>query len=103
MNQRSKRARDRKRAGQDVGAAVMSTGGHVVSHRRDAEPVVRTPAKTTGDVSGEKVGGVAKASPFFRKLGEVVNPKSKTEEKRAIAEATEKDKKEKESDQEDAK
>lgn len=88
MNQRSKRARDRKH-GQDIGASTMSTGGHVVSHRRGADPVVRTPQKATGDVPGDKAQGIAKASPFFKKLKEVVQPKSKAEEKKVIAEATE--------------
>ncbi|MCV0439716.1 MAG: hypothetical protein K5880_13905 [Hydrogenophaga sp.] len=88
MNQRSKRARDRKR-GQDIGASTMHTGGHVAAHRRGADPVVRTPLKATGDIQGDKAQGLAKASPFFKKLGEIVKPKSKEEEKQVIASATE--------------
>ena len=87
MNQRSKRASDRKR-GQDIGASVMNTGGHVASHRRGSAPVVRTPQKTTGDVSPEKLLGAAKASPAFKELKETA-PISKTEEKKVIAKATE--------------
>lgn len=90
MNQRQKRARDRKRAGQNIDASTMHTGGHIVSHSRKADPVVRTPQKATGDVSGEKVSGLAKASPLFKKLKDTVVPKSKSEEKRVIAQATEK-------------
>lgn len=89
MNQRSKRARDRRRAGQDIGASTMHTGGHVASHRRNADPVVRTPQKATGDVQGDKAHGLAKASPFFQKLKEVVKPSSKEDEAKAIAGATE--------------
>lgn len=89
MNQRSKRARDRRRSGQDVGASTMHTGGHIAFHRRAADPVVRTPQRATGDVPGDKAQGLAKASPFFKKLGEVLSPQSKTDEVQAIAEATE--------------
>jgi len=88
MNQRSKRARDRKN-GQDIGASTFNTGGHVASHRRGSDPVVRTPQKATGDVPAEKISGAAKASPFFKKLKEVL-PGSKAEEKKVIAKATEK-------------
>jgi hypothetical protein len=87
MNQRVKRSKKRKH--QDIGGSVMHTGGHLASHRRDAEPVVRTPQKTTGDVPGEKAKGLAKASPFFKKLGAKLNPRSKEEEKKIIAAATE--------------
>lgn len=87
MNQRIKRARKGKGA-QDLGASTMQTGGHVVAHSRDAEPVVRVPQKTTGDVPAEQSQGLAKASPFFKKLSEVL-PKSKADEKKALAEATE--------------
>lgn len=89
MNQRQKRARDRRREGQDIGASTMHTGGHVASHRAGAEPVVRTPQKATGDVQGDKAQGLAKASPFFKKLKEIVKPQSKADEKQAIASATE--------------
>lgn len=89
MNQRQKRARDRRRAGQDIGASTLHTGGHIVSHRRGADPVVRTPQKATGDVQGDKAQGLAKASPFFKKLKDIVKPQSKTDEKQAIASATE--------------
>jgi len=86
MNQRSKRARDRKK--QDLNSATMHTGGHLASHSRKADPVVRTPQKATGDVPAEKIKGLAKASPFFKKVKEAL-PKSKAEEKKVIAEATE--------------
>ena len=87
MNQRSKRARDRKH--QDVGASTFQTGGHIASHRRGAAPVVRTPQKATGDVPASKMSGAAKASPFFKRLKEIL-PGSKTEEQKIIAQATEK-------------
>jgi len=89
MNQRQKRARDRRREGQDIGASTLHTGGHIASHRRGADPVVRTPQKATGDVQGDKAQGLAKASPFFKKLKEIVKPESKADEKQAIASATE--------------
>ena len=88
MNQRSKRSSDRKI--QDIGASVMATGGHVVSHKPKEEPVVRTPQRATGDVPADKVEGLAKASPAFKKVEEVVKPKTKADEKKAIAKATEK-------------
>jgi len=88
MNQRSKRARDRKSGQNNVGTSFLNTGGHVVSHGRGVEPIVLTPQKTTGDVPAEKTSGLAKASPFFQKLKDVL-PKSKTEEKKVIAEAVE--------------
>jgi len=90
MNQRQKRARDRRRSDQNIGSSVMSTGGHLASHSRGAAPVVRTPQKATGDVPGSKAKGIAKASPMFKKLKEVVTPKTKKEEQRVIAKATEK-------------
>jgi len=65
----------------------MATGGHVVHHDRGETPVVRTPpSKATGDVSGNPAG-FAQASPFFKKL-EQEKPKSKADEKKAIAEAS---------------
>lgn len=109
MNQRQKRARDRRRAEQDIGASTMHTGGHVASHRRSSEPVVRTPQKATGDVPGDKARGLAKASPFFQRLTDIVKPKSKDEEAKAIAGATEdpvgqaeEEAQERDEDQEDA-
>ncbi len=88
MNQRQKRARDRRRS-QDIGASTIQTGGHVAHHRRGSDPVVRTPQKATGDVPGDKARGLAKASPFFKKLKDVVSPKSQDDEKKAIAGAKE--------------
>ena len=102
MNQRSKRARDRRRAEQDIGASAMNMGGHIASHRRDADPVVRVPQKTTGDVSPEKAKGLAKASPFFKKLTETLSPRTKAEEKNAIEESTEEVVDEKDDEEEDA-
>lgn len=90
MNQRSKRARKGK-GDQNIGASTMHTGGHVVSHGRSQEPEVRLPQKATGDVPSEKSQGLAKASPYFKKVEDVMpQPKSKSEEKRIIAQATEK-------------
>ena len=87
MNQRSKRSSDRKH--QNIGTSTFNTGGHVVSHSRTADPVIHTPQKATGDVPADKISGVAKASPFFKKLKEVL-PSTKAEEKKVIAKATEK-------------
>mgnify|MGYP001569948619 CR=1 FL=1 len=82
MSQRIRRAKDRKNG------ATMSTGGHIVHHDRGEEVVVRTPPmKSTGNIPGEQPG-FAKASPFFKKLAEVMPPKSKAEEKKVIAEAS---------------
>ncbi len=88
MNQRQKRARDRRRA-QDIGASTMQTGGHLAQHRRGSDPVIRTPQKATGDVPGDKARGLAKASPFFKKLKAVIAPKGPEEEKKALAGAKE--------------
>lgn len=88
MNQRSKRSSDRKRI-QDISMSVMHTGGHVAAHRRGVEPEIRVPQKTTGDVPAEKVAGIAKASPYFKELKEVM-PTSEAEEKKVVAKATEK-------------
>lgn len=91
MNQRSKRARDRKRAetGQDLSASAVNTGGFVSMQRRGETPEVRMPEKATGDVPAEKASGLAKASPFFRAVKDALNPRSKEEEQKAIAESTE--------------
>lgn len=78
MNQRSKRAKDRK--------ATMATGGHVVHHERGEQPEIRV-QKATGDV---KPTGLAKASPFFKPLEAAIEkPKTVEEEKKVIASATE--------------
>ena len=66
----------------------MHTGGHVASHSRTSDPVVRVPQKATGDVPAEKISGAAKASPFFKELKEVL-PTSKKEEQKVIAQAVE--------------
>jgi hypothetical protein len=89
MNQRVKKS-NKGKGNQDISASVMNTGGHVVSHSRDNEPVIRTPQKATGDVPAEKLQGLAKASPFLKKIKDVVTPKSKEEERRVIAQSTEK-------------
>ncbi len=84
MSQRIRRAQDRKN--NQIGGSTMATGGHVVHHDRGQDPIVRVPQKATGDVPEEKLAGVAKASPFFKKLAEVL-PKSKAEEQKAVAES----------------
>ena len=81
MSQRIRRAQGRK--------ATMATGGFVSHHDRGEQPEVRVPQRATGDVPGEQLGGLAKASPFFKKLAEV-QPPSKAAEQKAIAEASEK-------------
>ena len=86
MNQRIKKFRDRK--AQDTSNVSINTGGHVVQHSAGRDPVVRTPQKATGNLPDR---GFAKASPLFKKIDEVV-PLSKEEEKKAIAESTEKKK-----------
>lgn len=79
MNQRNKRASDRK--------ATMATGGNIVHHARGEEPEIRV-QKATGDV---KPTGLAKASPFFKPIDVgVEKPKTVEEEKKVIASATEK-------------
>ncbi len=78
MNQRSKRASDRK--------ATMATGGNIVHHQRGEDPEIRV-QKATGDV---KPSGLAKASPFFKPLDAgLKKPKSTADEKNIIANATE--------------
>lgn len=79
MSQRIRRAQDRK--------ATMATGGHVVHHDRGMDPIVRVPQKATGDVKGDKLAGLAKASPFFKPLAELP-PATKADEKKAVAEAS---------------
>lgn len=83
MNQRVRRAQDRKK----TDGSTMATGGHVVHHNRGEQPVVRVPQKATGEVPGDSQHGLAKASPFFKKLAEVLPP-TKAEERKAIAEAS---------------
>lgn len=91
MNQRVRKSRDRRRGDQNVGRSAFATGGHVSSQARGEEAEVRVPQRTTGDVSGDKLAGSAKASPFFKKLEEKLpEPKSKEEERRVIAKSTEK-------------
>ena len=87
MSQRIKRARERK---QNLDGATMATGGHVVRHSRNADPVIRTPPqKATGNLPAEepKLVGLAKASPFFKPEIAPVKPIGKDEEKKAIADA----------------
>jgi len=79
MNQRNKRASDRK--------ATLATGGNIVHHAPGKEPEIRV-QKVTGDV---KPSGLAKASPFFKPIESgLKKPKSVEEEKKVIASATEK-------------
>ena len=82
MSQRLSRAKDRK----NQEGSTMSTGGLIVHHNRGQEPVVRVPQKATGDVPAEQAQGLAKASPFFKKLAEIA-PKTKADEKKVVAEA----------------
>lgn len=86
MNQRNRRSRDRK-SEQNIGKSTFATGGHVVSHGRAQEPEIKVPQKATGDVPAEKLSGLAKASPFFKKMKEVIIGK-KEDEKKVIATAT---------------
>ena len=69
-------------------SSTMQTGGHVVHHSREHDPIVKVPQKATGDVSGEKMGGLAKASPFFQPLEEIEVPATPAAEQKAIAEST---------------
>lgn len=82
MNQRNKRASERK---QNINGSTMATGGYVVKHSPNEEPEVRVPQKATGDV---KPQGLAKASPFFKKLEDAIKPETPEKEKKIIAEAT---------------
>ncbi len=89
MNQRIKRSKDKKRAAhQDISGSTMNTGGMIVRHDRGKDPEIRVPQKVTGDIPAEKAAGLAKASPLFKKIEDVVKPKSKAEEAKAVAEAT---------------
>ena len=96
MNQRAKRSNKGK--GNDLAGVTLQTGGHVAKHVPNEEPEVKAPQKTTGDVKDKKLTGLAKASPFFKDLKDKVLPKSKEDEKKAIAKSTVKDKKKKEED-----
>lgn len=91
MNQRAKRSKDRKH--QNLNQSVVHTGGFTAAHSRTEKPEVKAPQKTTGDVSADKMKGAAKASPYFSKVEEAVEPKNKEDEKKAIAKATEKESK----------
>jgi hypothetical protein len=75
MNQRIRRA-SRK-------GSTFATGGHVVHHARGAEPEVRVPAEKQPE---PKQPGLAKASPFFKKLSEIT--KANKNEKEIIEENT---------------
>jgi len=102
MNQRVNRSKKGK-GENNIGGSTINTGGHVAHHARGKETVVKTPQKATGDVPAKKLSGLAKASPFFEKVKEVVKPKTKAEEKQAIAKATEKDKTKKKDEDKDTK
>ena len=84
MNQRVKRSQNRK------GFSTVATGGHVVNHSRTEKPEVRTPQKVTGDVKGEDLKGLAKASPIFKKITDRVLGKSEKEKAEAVRENTKK-------------
>lgn len=86
MSQRIRRAQERN----NLEGSTFQTGGHVAHHARASDPVVRVPQKTTGDVDGDKMGGLAKASPNFKPIEPAPAPKTKAEEKKAVAESTEK-------------
>ena len=85
MNQRVNRSKKGK--GQDVSGATLSTGSHVVRHDRGKETDVRSLQKATSDASAEREKGLAKASPFFKKVRDAILPKSKDEEAKAVAKA----------------
>ena len=99
MNQRLRRQRDGKN---NLGIVTVQTGGHVAQHRANEDAEVKVPQKATGDVKDEKLKGLAKASPFFKKVKEAVKPVTKKEEQKIIAKATVKknDKQEEEKDKE---
>lgn len=87
MNQRSRRAKKGKGV-QDISGATINTGGLIARHDRGKDPEIRVPQKTTGDIPAEKAKGLAKASPLFKKLKELVLPESKVDEAQAVAEAS---------------
>ena len=91
MNQRIKRSS--RKNDQDITFSSMHTGGHISQHSREAEPKVRVPQKTTGDVKDEKLSGLAKASPLFQKPKEILKPKTKKDEEKVLAKNTVEDKK----------
>lgn len=100
MSQRIKRAIERK---QSTGFVSIATGGFVAQHSRDNDPHVRVPQKATGDIKpeAEMPQGLAKASPKFKKLEDLL-PKTKIDEAKAIAEASIKLEKEEEKKEEEA-
>lgn len=74
----------------NINGSSMATGGFVTHHDRGENPVVRVPQKTTGDLAQPLPIGLAKASPSFKKVEEESTPKTKEDEKKAIAESVEK-------------
>lgn len=99
MNQRSKRSNKGK--GNNLDGMTLNTGGHVAKHMPNEEPEVKVPQKVTGDIKDEKLTGLAKASPFFKKVKDAIKPVTQKEETKIIAKATVKkdDKKKKDEDE----
>ena len=64
----------------------VHTGGFGARHARGKDPVIEVPPKITGDVKDHKLSGLAKASPFFNRVKEIIQPKTQEEEKKTIAE-----------------
>jgi hypothetical protein len=65
----------------------VNTGSHNSLHSRNADPVVQTPQKATGDIKPEPEtapAGLAKASPAFKPVVSQ-EPQTKEEEKKVIA------------------
>jgi hypothetical protein len=83
MSQRLKRAKNRNK-GNNVGFIAASTGSFGTRMSRGEPTEVEVPKKVTGDVRNDKMKGLAKASPFFKKVRDKITP-SKEDEKKALA------------------
>ncbi len=88
MNQRLRKSLEKRRTQNDISGATINTGGLIARHDRGKDPEVRVPQKVTGELPAEKAAGLAKASPLFKELKDVVVPESKADEAKAVAEAT---------------
>lgn len=102
MNQRVKRSAKGKGLSeepkQNLRGATLSTGSHVVKHDRGENVQVKSLQKATGDADKAKQKGLAKASPFFKRLKDKFTPQTKEDEAKTIAQSRKEVKEDKTSD-----
>lgn len=83
MNQRIKKSKENN----NISGSTFGTGGYVVHHDGNTDPVVNVPERIIAVDSVGGPGGFAKASPIFKKIEEITHSTAEDEQK-ALASAT---------------